>query len=70
MTVNVTPLSTVSVPVTCAFSVANIVVLAVKFCAFVLNKPPALKLPLFSAAGVTVPICGAKKFTKIFAVPL
>ena len=48
---------------------ANIVVLAVKFCALVLNKPPALKLPLFSAAGVTVPVCGAKKFTKIFAVP-
>ena len=26
-------------------------------------------MPLFSAAGVTVPVCGAKKFTKIFAVP-
>ena len=58
--VKVTPLSTVNVPVTCAFSVASIVVLAVRFCAFVLNKPPALKLPLFSAAGVTVPVCGAR----------
>ena len=66
-TVNVTLLSTVNGPVTCAFSVANIVVSAVKFCAFVLNKPPALKLPLFSAAGVTVPVCGARKFTKILA---
>jgi len=70
LTVNVTPLSTVNVPVTCAFSVASIVVLAVKFCALVLNKPPPLKLPLNSAVGVIVPADNSRKYTKILPVPL
>ena len=70
MTVNVTPLSTVIVPVTCAFSVANIVVSIVKFCELVLNIPPVLKLPLFSAAGVTLPADKSRKYTKILLVPL
>ena len=53
--VNVIPLFTVSVPVTCAFSVASIVMFVSKACALVLNIPPFLKLPLNSAVGVIVP---------------
>ena len=55
-TVNVTPDAIVSGPVTCAFSVASMVTSEVKLCALVLKIPPDLKLPLFSSAGVTVPV--------------
>ena len=64
-TVRVTPDATVNGPVTCAFSVASMVTSDVKLCAFVLNIPPDLKLPLFSAAGVTVAPPTSRKYTKI-----
>ena len=44
----------VSVPATVAFVVAVIVMSSSSVCAFVLNNPPPLILPLFSAAGVIV----------------
>ena len=68
--VNVTESSTVNGPVTCAFSVASIVVLIVRLAALVLNNPPPLKLPLNSAAGVMLPPAKSRKYTNMFAVPL
>ena len=49
---------------------ASIVTLESNVCAFVLNKPPTLKLPLFSEAGVIVPPDSSRKYTKILFVPL
>ena len=57
-------------PVTCAFSVESIVTSEFNVCAFVLNKPPTLKFPLFSSAGVIEPLVDSKKYTKILFVPL
>ena len=68
--VNVMLLFTVSVPVTCAFSVASIVMFVSKACALVLNIPPFLKLPLNSLVGVIVPAANSRKYTKILFVPL
>ena len=53
-----------------AFSVASIVTLVETFWEFVLNKPPSLKLPLFSVAGVTEPAFGSRKYTNILLVPV
>ena len=55
---------------TFAFSVASIVMFAPNDCALVLNSPPPLKLPLFSAAGVMLPPANSRKYTKILFVPL
>jgi hypothetical protein len=51
--------------VTVAFSVASIDRLVVRDCAFNLNIPPFLKLPLFSAAGATEAPPTSRKYTKI-----
>ena len=63
-TVNVTPLVIVRGPVTFAFSVASIVMFAPNDCALVLNNPPPLKLPLFSAAGVMLPPANSKNIQR------
>ena len=41
-----------------------------KVCELVLNKPPALKLPLNSAVGVIDSPASPRKYTKILFVPL
>jgi hypothetical protein len=69
-TVRVTPDATVRGPAQLAFSVAAIVVLALRDCTLVLNTLPPLNVPLLTAGGVIVAVVKPRKLTKILAVPL